>query len=489
MRTQRVARALSLCVLAACSSACSRKDKQEEVTPQKETPTVAETPSSAPSGAPSAGVAVAPEPATKTVPTLVAERFAPGGDALEAVYPVEGALAVVKDRRVGRIVGEKVEWLGTLPELNGSLNGSTITSVHGVWPDGIDVIYMSNNYRALQPSYFPLTGKGVQHTVLPGANGGDVLGVVHRGDSTLLGTWSFTEGFVIKNVRGPGMSFSQQSPEQAGCKEGDFEEGSRLFPLPAVTPYVFGGTPQGTLMIFGNLCVKRGPVAEVWDKPGKSRIVDLGAWVKRMSSEPTILQGTGDELWVHVDAKEPILHYQSGTFSALPTLDKPVTKVFVSQQRQLHASDGQTIHRHEDGKWVPVAHFAWPMPLQNLVLDQGTFWATSGGVQRFREGSSLAMHDGCATPFVFLYDVSDKNPADFTFPTTRKALATFPGAAELSLVEFREGTRRLGVKVPSKEQGEALLAHAKTAMKDEAPRLLCYAPTKPRAIALAPKAK
>ncbi|EYF06087.1 Hypothetical protein CAP_2277 [Chondromyces apiculatus DSM 436] len=489
MRSRCLAWLLPLCMIVVGASACSRKNEQAEVTPQKETPAVAEAPSSAPSGAPSAGRAVDPTPATKAIPTLVLERFSPEGVSLSNVYPIEGALAVVDGLRVGRLVGEKVEWFATLPEMNQWLGGSSIRDVLGAWPDAVDVLYTSNNGRALQPSYFPLTGKGVQHTLAPGGGNADVLGVVRLGKTTLLGGWTHFAGFEIKAVRGPGVSFKLQTGAEAGCKEGELENFARSEEPIAVMPVAFGSTPQGTVMTLGTLCDKRGPVAEVWDKPGKSRLVDLGPWVKEMSYRPQILQGTGDELWIHTDSITPIVHYLNGTFSALPKLDKPMKNVFVSQQRQLHVNDGHTIHRHEDGTWVPVAHLAWPPEFWSIDLHEGTFWVSAGGLHRLREGKGVAFEEGCATPFVFLYDVSSKNPADFTFPTTRKALATFPSVSELRLVEFQENGRRLGVTVPSKEQGEALIAHVEATMKDEAPRLLCYEPQKPRVIELAPKSK
>ncbi|EYF06086.1 hypothetical protein [Chondromyces apiculatus] len=495
MRTQRAAWALSLCVMAASSSACSREEKQEEVTPQKDSPAVAEAPSSAPSGAPSAGLAVDAKPATKTIPTLVMERFSPEGLLLSSVYPIEGALAVVDGLRVGRIVDEKVEWFGKLPELNQGFGGSTINGVLGVWPDAVDVLYTSNNGRALQPSYFPLTGKGVQHTLAPeGGAASDVLGVVRMGQTTLLGGRTFFSGFELKTVRGPGVSLKPQTGAEAGCKEGELDDRAVSAEPIAVMPAAFGGTPQGTVMTLGTLCDKRGPVAEVWDKPGKSRLVDLSPWVKKMSDRPRILPGTGDQLWIYTDETTPLLQYQNGTFSALPRLNNPIlVNAFVSSQGQLHASDGLTIHRHEDGTWVPVARLAWPMQFWSIALHDGTFWVSTGALQRLREGKDVAFKEGCATPFVHLHVVSDKSPADLTFPATRKSLAAFPGAAEISLVEFYDGYRRLGVKVTSKEQGEALMAHMKatmkTTMKDEAPRLLCYAPAKPRVIDIAAKGK
>jgi hypothetical protein len=94
------------------------------------------------------------------------------------------------------------------------------------------------------------------------------------------------------------------------------------------------------------------------------------------------------------------------------------------------------------------------------------------------------MHAACATPFVFLYDVSPKSEPTFTFPTTRKALSTFDKLDRIGLVEFDENGRRLGITVPDKAVGEAVMAHVVANMKDEKPRLICYQPKAPRTIKL-----
>jgi hypothetical protein len=86
--------------------------------------------------------------------------------------------------------------------------------------------------------------------------------------------------------------------------------------------------------------------------------------------------------------------------------------------------------------------------------------------------------EGCATPFVFLYDVSEKSPPGFDFPSTRKALSTFAKASDISLVEFMyESKRRLGVRVPSADVGHELVKHVAATMKDEDPALVCVDPT------------
>ncbi len=106
--------------------------------------------------------------------------------------------------------------------------------------------------------------------------------------------------------------------------------------------------------------------------------------------------------------------------------------------------------------------------------ENGTFWASLNGVRRFRPGPAVPVPATCSTPFVLLYTVSAKNDAKFTYPTTRKALATFPEASALGLVELNDQGKRLGVTVTSTAQGEALIASLRQSMPDEDPRLFCF---------------
>ncbi|HMY15108.1 MAG TPA: hypothetical protein PKA58_02205, partial [Polyangium sp.] len=80
------------------------------------------------------------------------------------------------------------------------------------------------------------------------------------------------------------------------------------------------------------------------------------------------------------------------------------------------------------------------------------------------------------------YEVSWKNENKYTFPSTRKALASFPDVAKIKLVEYRDWGRKLGVQVESEEQGEAVIKHIKENMKDEFPELVCLVPASPRFI-------
>ena len=97
---------------------------------------------------------VEPPPLPKVIPTLTAEPFAPEGTSPEMLFGIEGGLAVVEGLRVGRIVdGERIEWVGKIVDDNKHLGGSHIVSVHGRFPDAVDVLYQSNEGRAPQPTY------------------------------------------------------------------------------------------------------------------------------------------------------------------------------------------------------------------------------------------------------------------------------------------------------------------------------------------------
>ncbi|UQA57279.1 hypothetical protein [Polyangium aurulentum] len=476
MKTAR----LSLCLLAlaASSAACGNKGTPA---PEKEQPKSA--PSAAPS--PSASSASPLLTAPKERPTLATERFTPTRGQPSEMFEIEGALVVVQGLRVGRIVDDGVEWLDkTVPDLGTVVGGSRVYSVQGRWPDAVDVLYTSNNGRAPMPSYHPLTGKGTGFTFAPGGGLGSIAGLARVGESLLLAGYSSENGEQFMPVRGPAIVRARQSAAEFGCKEGEVYKDAYRPPPPAISPDSFGATRAGTVMSYGSLCSKRGPAMEIWDKAtGKSRIVDLGGFAKNMGYGVKFLRAPGeDEAWVFSKDASLVLHYVNDKFEALPKLERPLIDAFASQAGELYVTDGWSIQRFAGGQWTLVAHMPWTFKHSTLAIDdKGQFWMSSAwSVYKLKEGPKVMYHEGCATPFVFLYDVSSDNAKDFTFPSTRKALATFPGAADLSLVEFYEVGRRLGIEVQSKEQGEAVIAHVKANMKGENPVLLCYAPKEER---------
>jgi len=228
---------------------------------------------------------------------------------------------------------------------------------------------------------------------------------------------------------------------------------------------------------------------EIWGPDEeRSKIVELRKWIDNVDFFTKMLVGPRGAAWL-VAPGSPILAYKNGGFTALPKVGtKPRTSAFVADDGTLHASDGHTLFRYDGERWKVAARLAWFSKLDAITLQKGVYWATAGGaLYTLKKSESPAYHDGCKTPFVYLYDVSLKSEPTYTFPTTRKALSTFEGAEDLTLVDFRETVRRLGIPVPSSEVGKAVIAHVKANMKDEDPKLLCYAPKDPRTIVVKAK--
>ncbi len=448
----------------------------------------------APSAPASASVAPQPPP-PHTIPVLQAEPFTPGGKKLDGLFSIEGALLVSSGNRVGHIEGlghperaPTVAWIGEIPKVTPSLGPNYIRSVHGRHPDIVGVVYANQNGRAPQPTYQPLVGKGGGYVVAPGGGWGSINGVAVFGESVVLGIDSMMTASQVLAVRGPKLARFVTKAADYGCTEKEVARSSWGPKRPAVFPHAFGGTPAGSLITVGSLCASRGAAAEVWGVgEQKSKVLRLDKHWKRVSYSVRILPGRGDQAWLFSDPWSPVLRIEKGAVTAEPLLDRPIRNVFVSRAQELHASDGRTLHRLGDNGWEAAARLTDDTEFISLALDSdGAVWGATPAVQRLVPTKDRAEveEDECTTWFVDLYAVSDKNDKQYTFPTTRKALASFPEASKLGLVEFQDrgSNRRLGITVESRKQGEAVTAHVRKTMKDENPHVFCYAPKSPRKI-------
>lgn len=468
-----------------------KKDTPTQPVPEKET---LATPSALPTTSGSVNVAI-PLPETNTpkeIPTFVPASVTFKEGKPEGVFLMDdGNIAVIEGLRVGRIVDERIEWLEKkVPETNTHLGGTHISWVGGRWPDAVDVIYKSNNGRASQPTFYPLTGKG--NTIVYGEGGGmgDILGVARLGESTFIAGMELF-GPKFATVRGPAVIRGRKPFAEAGCKEDEIPFQPNTTEISAVTLRWVGATPAGTVISLGVLCYGRNGALEVWEKDTKtSKIIDLGAKVKDVDYySGQILPGKGDEAWIRANGST-VLHYVEGGVETLPEVQGGSAIIFMSPNGKLYAGNPWGIHRWETDHWTQIARFAWAEDYPRFFADaKEQFWRNAGAAQKLREGKSIEMRDDCENPFVHIYDVSPDNKPDFTFPSTRKALASFPEVSDLTLVDFNEGKRRLGVAAKSKAQAEAVLAHIKTNMPKEKPRLVCYAPVNPRKIELQSKGK
>jgi hypothetical protein len=305
----------ALALVVACSGGCKRPPDVNKEPPAAAVPVV----ESAAPPAPSATAAPA-----DTIPTLVAEKFAPEGATVSGPYAIEGGVAVTRGSRVGLVTGDTVTWVGSIPSEMPALGPNTITSVLGRAPDLVAAIYVSGNGRAPQPTYQLLTGKKESITAAMGGGWGSVHGAARVGETIFVATEDNYPGPRITPVHGPRLVRHLLTPAEAGCQPGEV---SRPEDMPAVVPTALESTPAGTLISLGTLCDKRGPAAEVWDKDGKTRIVDLGRWWKKRDYRARLLKGEGDALWaVNGGWTAIVLRYEDGAFSALPELERPAPR-------------------------------------------------------------------------------------------------------------------------------------------------------------------
>jgi hypothetical protein len=461
-----------ICSLAALALSCNKSNP----TPEKDPVTSM---SAAPFASASASVAAIPVEAPKDVLPLLVPDVPLEGTRGFRFFPIEGAFIVVDGLKVGRYVEGKVEWIGTLPETNQSLGGSQITDVTGVWPD-VDVHFRSSNGRALQPSVYPLTGKGNMVTFGPGGGLGWLNGTVRLGKTTLAAGFDFYAGSRFDVVRGPGVLVTPIPAEKGGCNVEEMHTQGQK-PIAVVFSAV-AVTGKGHLVTVGSLCDDRKkPAAEIFDEPRKSHIVELGHLLPEFDYFPQILVGKGDEFWV---ASHGVLHYLDGKFEMLPLPTHAIKALFVSASGKLHGVANTELVRYDDGKWTPIARVSRDAKSYRMSMDEkGTIWLSNDGISKLREAQGNEGDKLCTTPFVYLYDVSWRNENKFTFPSTRKALATFPDVAKIKLMEYNDyWGRRLGVQVESEAQAEAVIKHIKATMKDELPEFVCYAPQNPRVI-------
>jgi hypothetical protein len=458
---------------------------------------------------PSASVATdhAP-PKDETIAVLTPEKFAPNGDQPREMFPIEGAIMVTEGlRRVGRINGDKIEWLEkSIPEGGAPFGEHVIDAVVGRWPDEVGVLFRNGNPRAPEPTYFPLTGKGMARVTGAGGVWATIRGVARIGDSTIVAVNDSLEGVVLNTVRGKTTRKLKSAPE-AGCKEGEVEKNPNRQDDPGagIRTRTMESTPAGSLVVVGMLCEKRGPAAEVWDPSGNEHIVDLSHDWLNLTYTVRLLKGAGDELFLVNDGFRSILRIHDGAFDRVPDLGSPILAAFTSPDGKLYAYDGRSVSRFDgndshgskdgnakDENWSPIARIAKPDALNAIYYDGDRFWGEGeGGVVVLRETSREPIaQEECKTPFVYLFDENDDDPPQYEYPHTREKLAAFPEAADLELVEFEQGhQKRIGIPVKSREQGEALVAYAKENMKDDEPFFVCYEPKALRKIPAKPAPK
>jgi hypothetical protein len=416
-----------------------------------------------------------PPPPTLGLVEVHAEKLKGGIDGLFAIDG--GVMIVTSEHKVSRVTPEGVEAVGEVNRESPGLGLNIIESVGGKHPDRVHATYHTSNPRAHTPTFWPITGGGGPYVFNPGGGPAGIADVVHVGETTLVVGWDYWSSYQIISARGPIVSRAFTSAEKVGCTLEEVPQHQGMTRRPAMTPSSVAASAAGTMVSLGKICDsdQRGTAIEVW-KVGEnsSKIVSLKD-TEGAKDLSRALGGPGDVVWLV--GGNVVLQLEAEKVTPLPPVPGKKPSVFLSSERVLHAGDGQSIHRFEGGAWRKVADLQWSFPPGQLAIGGGETWAIADRkLHRLQPAPSLALAEGCATPFVWLYDVAAISEPSFTFPTTRKALSSFDQVDQLTLIDFQQGVRRLGLTVPSREVGEAVIAHLKTTMKDEQPRLICHAP-------------
>lgn len=441
----------------------------------KTAPVTEETPkpvASATTSASASAASVEPPPP----PTFVLREMFKGElKGHSGVFDIAGTLVIGDATRVGKVVGDKLEWIKPIPEGNPAQGPTVLLWVGGRSLDAIDVFYRSDNGRWPAPTYSALTGTGNDIRVAPGGGWGHLQGTGYVGETTVVQGGDWADGQRIETARGPAIQRYTIPAASQGCK-------AEVFAKPAVSGWAFGSTGNGTLISVGDFCLDELPALEVWGPTDtKSKIIKIG---KKSSKYFRSVVAAGPESAWLIPESGDILFYDKGEVSSLPVLEKR-GHAWVGDDKILYATSETGVHKYVDKAWQLVGHLSWDLSLSTAVTHAGAIWVGSAGtVYRLEPGTSTAFTDECKTPFVMMYDVAPQSEPKFMFPTTRKALSTFKELADIELLEFVEGRRRLGIRVPSRAVGDAVIAHVKANMKDEKPRLICYAPTTKRVIPL-----
>ncbi len=390
------------------------------------------------------------------------------------VYVIDGHLLVSSRYRVGKVVGDRIEWIAKATETMAGGGDNLIQSLWGRSLGELNATLRNDNGRIGTELFDAVTGEGYDTAYGPGGGYGSISGYAYLGESMVL---------FGRDYMGPRMEVGRGKPVErysipagsVGCKTPGYQ------PMGAVHSWAFGGARNGMLVSAGAHCDGDKPALEVWPpNEKKPSIVKLDAWLDEQARFDAVEPVGADAVWLLPYRGTKILELRGDKVTVVHDIEG-YDKGQMGADDTLYVSDKRNLWEVRGAERKIVAKLAWPTHLHAIVRHEGTFWVrVLGSVYRLVPGKDPEVLDECKTPFVHLYDVKVDVLPDFTFPATRKALSSFSGAKEVSLVEFVEGARRLGVVVPSREVGEAVVAHVKATMKDEQPRLVCYEPKSPK---------
>jgi hypothetical protein len=420
------------------------------------------------------------------------------------LHPLRGTMAVSYGGYVLALKDNKLErWASIFPE-----EAYTFTMVGGRYPKPVVArVYFdswaSPGYQRSPPvkesQYYELGGTDWKHRA--GDPGKKVAG--WKGDSLLA-----IQSHGLAALGGDGKPPTQAPPrDAAGCKGATTE----------LAIEDLDGLPSGEAFVIGKRCSTGAYAVEVWsagatestledlpDAPlGVTRALVTASAPDRAYAVLSGESGVYAARWDGRAFRKLEFTAERDALAAWAAADGTLFMVLALKSPTPKTAKAELVRVSISGEVAKSATFApspgakvWAADAQTAyVASYGSILSTKPGLTfvvpkkdekpteapkppPLPEATMPPYTDACTTPFVWLYDVSSKAPTGYDFPTTRKALASFPGVADLALVEFVHGSvRRLGVKVASGAQGKALVEHVIANMKDESPSLVCLAPT------------
>jgi hypothetical protein len=461
------------------------------------------------SGGP-AGSASAPVPAASASAVAPASPFLAVAElpAVSRVFPVEGALFVAAQEKVqqeddsiypiGVLRNDRLEFPKNLA-VEGWFH--RIDDIQGTWPEGVDMIAVTDTGRAALAEHFVLSAAGWQRkgkfcdeTRCEGNS--RYLGMVRRqgGIVALRAAPMPYSPPVFEALRGsaPNLRFT---PAPRDCQEQIFQ-----FTKVAVLPLIFGSLRDGTLLSYGRDCSGKAAI-ESW-KPGggASTLAPLPFEAREDSFAETgrLLRGPENGAWL---LASKILQFDGATWKEIPGPGgKPTEIGATGPDGALWVASGPSIFRRSKDGWEEAPLPADAAAPDDVAVDeQGVVWVSAGNTlfRTRRPGESgpgiapkapLAPRKPakkfaslgsprCVSNLVLLYAFSRVTPADYDFPLTRKAIKGRKEYEGTRFVVVQDGGKKFfSALMPSFQLGQKLVKLIEKEVPNSRPQLLCAEP-------------
>ncbi|HSN97387.1 MAG TPA: hypothetical protein VLS89_03780 [Candidatus Nanopelagicales bacterium] len=506
-------RLLLASLLSATALACSNKPEVKPEPAPAPPPTAsagslaekpAPLPSEAPVERPPIQVTERPEKLTLSGtpfdPDLVAEiAWVKDSDRTLVLHPLRNDLLVSYGGFVKRLTNNRLEAVKNIAPPW----AFDAVAIVGDWPDAV-IAHVEYDLKDTPGAQRSAPGKKTAHVRFKGdgwSEQSDAAGT--KAAAWRNGSILSLRGQALSIPVGSGVTPPRQSPprDPARCKESPAE----------LVPEALDALPAGEAFLLGKRCgggayaVERWPAGEgdsiIDDLPGAPADAKRAFFSAGSRDRAHAVLSTGAEVyaarWDGQSFRKLALQAEGDVRAIWTAADGTLFAVLQQRSTTPRNAKGELLRITLDGQLSRSPTFTvnpltrvWAADAQTAHVGSHPYILSTRPGLVFSDAdlpppeapppppSGLPPHtEGCPTPFVFLYDVSSVSPPGYAFPSTRKALSTFARVADISLVEFvHTSRRRLGVRVPSVEVGNEVMAHIVANMKDEHPELVCLDP-------------